>query len=142
MKRLTLMLALLALAGLGLAACGGDDEESAVETTTAETADDSAGADAGGGSVAIQADPDGALAFTETSATVPAGEVTVEFDNPASLGHDVVVEDADGNELIRADVISADTTTASGQLEAGDYTFYCSVANHRESGMEGTLTVE
>lgn len=143
MKRLTLVLALLAFAGFGLAACGGDDEESAAETTTSETAGDSGGADGGGGgSVTIEADPDGALAFTETSATVPAGEVTVEFDNPASLGHDVVVEDADGNELIRTDVISADTATASGQLEAGDYTFYCSVSNHRESGMEGTLTAE
>ena len=142
MKRLTVLLALLALAGFGLAACGDDEEESAAETTTSETADDSAASGGGGGSITIEADPDGALAFTETSATVPAGEVTIEFDNPASIGHDVVVEDADGSELLATEVITDDTATATGQLEAGDYTFYCSVANHRDSGMEGTLTAE
>ena len=139
MKRLTLLLTLLALSAFGLAACGGDDEEdpAAPETTAAETTDGG-----GGGSVAISADPDGALAYTEDSATVPAGAVTIEFENPASIGHDVVVEDDGGTELLRTDVITGETTTAEGELEAGDYTFYCSVAGHRESGMEGTLTAE
>ena len=74
--------------------------------------------------------------------TAPAGDVTIEFDNPAPLGHDVVVEDADGNELARTEVISEDSATATGTFEAGDYIFYCSVSNHHDAGMEGTLTVE
>ena len=142
MKKLTLLLAVLALSMFGLAACGGDDEESAAPETTAAEATDSGGPSGGGGSVTISADPDGALAFTEDTASAPAGPVTIEFDNPASVGHDVVVEDASGNELLRTEVITDATTTADGELEAGNYTFYCSVAGHRESGMEGTLTAE
>ena len=142
MKKLTLLLVVLALSMFGLAACGGDDEESAAPETTAAEATDSGGSSGGGGSVTISADPDGALAFTEDTASAPAGPVTIEFDNPASVGHDVVVEDASGNELLRTDIVTAETTTAEGELEPGNYTFYCSVAGHRESGMEGTLTAE
>jgi plastocyanin len=142
MKRLALILSLLALAAFGLVACGDDDDDDAAateETTTEETT--AADGGGGGGTVQISAAADGSLAYEQSEVSAPAGEVTVEFDNPASLGHDVVVE-SDGEELIRTDVIEGDQTTASGELEAGEYTFYCSVAGHREAGMEGTLTAE
>jgi plastocyanin len=146
MRKLTLALALLALTPFALGACGGDDDDegdSASETTAAETTEDTGGDDAGGGgSVTITADADGNLAYTEDAVSAPAGPVTVEFDNPASIGHDVVVEDDGGEELLRTEVITDSTSTASGELEPGDYTFYCSVAGHREAGMEGTLTAE
>jgi plastocyanin len=146
MKRLALILSLLALAAFGLVACGDDDDDdAATEATTEETTTDETTADGGGGgggTVQISAAADGSLAFEQTEVSAPAGEVTVEFDNPASVGHDVVVESSDDEELIRTDVISGDQTTASGELEAGDYTFYCSVPGHREAGMEGTLTAE
>ena len=68
--------------------------------------------------------------------------MTIDFENPAPTDHDVVVEDADGNELARTDTISGSSATATAELEPGAYTFYCSVDSHREAGMEGTLTVE
>lgn len=145
MRKITLVLALLALTPFALGACGGDDDEgdSGSETNAAETTDSGGEEPAGGGGmVNIAADPDGALAYTEDAVTAPAGSVTVEFDNPASVGHDVVVEDEGGEELLRTEVITDSTSTATGELEAGDYTFYCSVAGHREAGMEGTLTAE
>ena len=139
MKKLALLFALLALAAVGVAACGGDDDddgettEAATETTT--TSD-------GGASVSLTANPDGELAYEESTLSAPAGTVTIEFDNPASIGHDVVVEDQNANEITRTDVITGDTATAVGEFEAGDYTYYCSVDGHRDAGMEGTLTVE
>lgn len=148
MKKAAALLSLLAFAAFGFAACGGGDDESstptsAATTQTTTTAGGGGGGGGGaGGSVSIAADPDGALAYTTDSVSAPAGEVTIEFDNPASLGHDVVVEDGDGNELARADVISGDSTTATAQFEPGEYTFFCSVDSHRDAGMEGTLTVE
>ena len=53
-----------------------------------------------------------------------------------------MVEDQNGNEITRTDVIPGDTATAVGEFEAGDYTYYCSVDGHRDAGMEGTLTVK
>jgi plastocyanin len=142
MKKLTLLLCVLALAALGVAACGGDDDddEAATETTTETT--EAGGGGGGGGSVSLTADPNGNLAYEEETLTAPAGEVTIEFDNPASVGHDVVVEDEGGNELARTEVISDDSATTTGEFESGDYTYYCSVPGHRDAGMEGTLTVE
>ena len=138
-KRLSIALAVTAIAPFGLAACGDDEESSDTSASTTEETTDSGSR--GGSAVSISAVPDGSFAYEQTSAEAEAGEVTIEFDNPASLGHDVQIEGPDGD-VGGTDVIAEDTTTASVELEAGDYTFYCSVAGHREGGMEGDLTVE
>jgi len=140
MKMLLVLLTALALAAFGLAACGGDDSSDTSTSAATETTSTTAGG--GGATVKFEADPSGALAYTKTDVSAPAGSDTIEFDNPASLGHDVVIEDADGNEVARTDVISGSTTTTDADLQAGTYTFFCSVDGHREAGMEGTLTVK
>ena len=137
------LVAAMALAAGGLAACGDDDEDTgasppppaAVQTGTTGAA---AG---GGGPVAIAADPDGDLAYQQDSLTVPAGSVTFEFMNAASVPHDFNIEQ-DGEDVAGTEVITSDETELTADLEPGTYTFYCSVGNHREEGMEGELTVE
>ncbi len=148
MKKLAVLFALLALAPFAFAACGGDDDEDTTEaetteeTTTEDTTEADTGGDAGGGgAVAVSAAADGSFAFDETELTASAGPNTFEFDNPASLGHDFCIE-SDGSEVACSDVVSGDSTTVDADLEAGEYTYYCSVPGHREGGMEGTLTVE
>jgi plastocyanin len=138
MKKLLVLLTALALAAFGLAACGGDDSSDTTSAATEETTTTAGG----GNTVSFEADPDGALAYTETEVTAPAGSDTIEFDNPSSTSHDVVIEDADGNEVARTDIVSGGTAAADAQLEAGEYTFFCSVDGHRDAGMEGTLTVQ
>lgn len=138
-KGLTILVAIV-LAVLGLAACGGDDEEgttAAEETTT--TTETAGGAQS---TVKLSAPADGSLDFEQKSATAKAGTVTIEFDNPATVPHDAVLEDDTGNELGRTDVISQDTDSFTVELEPGTYTYFCSVPGHREGGMEGTLTVQ
>mgnify|MGYP001064279320 CR=1 FL=1 len=148
MKKLTLILCLLALAAFGVAACGDDDDDdggtetAATQTTTEDTGGEAATGNGGGSTVKISAAPDGSLAYEQTEVSASAGEVTIEFDNPASVPHDVVVESDDGDELIATDEVTGDQTTASGELEPGEYTFYCSVPGHRQAGMEGTLKVD
>ena len=146
MKRLALALSVLALAGGGLAACGGGDDdettEAATGSATTTTTGGGGGGGGGGGTIDVEADPGGQLAFTETEISAPAGDDTVNFNNPSSVGHDVVIEDADGNEVARTDVITDDQTSTTANLKAGEYTYFCSVDGHRAAGMEGTLTVK
>ncbi|GIK77539.1 MAG: hypothetical protein EDQ89_03220 [Acidobacteria bacterium] len=137
--RLLAVVAVAAVAAFGIAACGGDDETAAT-TAAADTTATSGGG--GGETVGFEADPGGELAYTETDVTAKAGEATIDFSNPSSTPHDVVIEDQDGNEIARTDVITDSTATATADLKPGTDTFYCSVPGHREAGMEGTLTVK
>jgi plastocyanin len=143
MKKALILIAVVALAGFGLAACGGDDDDedtTAAATTTTETAP--AGGGGGASTVEVSAPADGSLAFDQTDLTTKAGAVTINFDNPASISHDVKVEDSAGAELGGTDLVSQGDATATVDLQPGSYTFFCSVPGHRPAGMEGTLTVK
>jgi plastocyanin len=141
MRKGLILITAVALAGFGLVACGGDDDDedtTAAATTTTETAPAGGG---GASTVDVSAPADGSLAFDQSELTTQAGAVTINFNNPASLSHDVKVEDSSGAELGGTDLISQGDTTATVDLQPGSYTFFCSVPGHREGGMEGTLTV-
>jgi plastocyanin len=144
MKKASVLLVAIALALFGLAACGDDDDDedtTAAETTTTDTA---AGGAAGGagGTVDLSAPASGDFAYDQASASTTAGSVTINFDNPASLSHDVVIEDESGADLGKTDLVSQGNTSVTVDLAPGTYAYYCDVAGHREGGMEGTLTVK
>lgn len=152
MKKLVAFLA-LALAALALVACGGGGDDSSSTTATnggstessAETggaAQEKAGGSGGAATLKFEADPAGDLAYTTTSATSKPGKVTVDFNNPQSLTHDVQIEDSSGGEVGGTELIADGADSATVDLKPGTYTFYCSVPGHREAGMEGTLTVK
>jgi plastocyanin len=88
----------------------------------------------------LAADP-GALAFDKTELSAKPGKVTIDFNNPSPIPHNVVIEE-NGKDLAGFDPIAEGQEEVSAELEAGTYTFYCSVPGHREAGMEGTLTVK
>jgi plastocyanin len=93
------------------------------------------------GTLAIPADPSGALAYQFGSAEAQPGTVKVTSKNDASIDHDIAVEGNGVND--KGDVVNnGGTSEVDVDLKAGDYTFYCSVPGHREGGMEGKLTVK
>jgi uncharacterized cupredoxin-like copper-binding protein len=165
MKKLASLL-VLALASIVLVACGGgDDDETTNTTTTAPSAESEAGGNGakgggaagtgtatggktnpasggGGGLLKFEAEPGAALAYTTTKASTSAGEVTVEFNNPQTLTHDVAIEDSSGEEVGKTDLVADGSAATTVNLKPGTYTFYCTVPGHREAGMEGTLTVK
>jgi plastocyanin len=116
---------------LALAACGGGDNE-------AGTTEGGAG---GGQTLQISADPGGALKFDQTSLEASAGEVTIDFTNDSSLSHNVTL-DGPGVEDEGTDTITGSSTSTTLDLQAGTYTFYCSVDGHRAAGMEGKIVVK
>jgi plastocyanin len=81
------------------------------------------------------------LAYDQTPATLPAGNVTIQLQNIAGLQHDVTFEGV-RNEKPIVEVNGRGTDTGTVELNAGTYTYYCSVPGHREAGMEGTVTVQ
>jgi uncharacterized cupredoxin-like copper-binding protein len=79
------------------------------------------------------------IKFEPTSLEISADtDVTITLTNDGMLQHDLVIEDTDfKTELLDAGS-SADIVV---NLPAGEYVYYCSVAGHRQAGMEGTLKV-
>lgn len=139
--RLLATACIVIVAALGLVACGGGGDDTGTAPTETSATDTTASS-GGGETVSFEADPSGKLAYTETEVTANAGDATIDFTNDSSVPHDVVIEDADGNEVARTEVITGSSETTTATLESGTDTFYCSVPGHREAGMEGTLTVK
>ena len=145
MRKASILLVALALALFGLAACGDDDDDDGGDSeTTTETTTTDTGASGGGATstLDVSAPADGSFSFDQSELSTKAGTVTVNFDNPAALSHDVVIEDESGNEVGKTDLVSESSAETTVDLEPGTYTYFCDVAGHREGGMEGTLTVK
>jgi plastocyanin len=153
MKKVVALLA-LALASVALVACGSSSDNSssssATETTSGGGETTSGGASGGkeegggggGSTLKVEADPEGQLAYTTTEATAKAGKVTVDFNNPQGLTHDVAIESSSGEEVGKTELIAEGSDSTTVNLKPGTYHFYCTVPGHREAGMEGTLTVK
>jgi plastocyanin len=115
---------------------GGDETEPENEESKAEGGE----ASGPGGTLALEANPT-ELKYDKTSLSSKPGEVTIDFTNPATLEHDVSIEQ-EGEELGSTEIIGEGEASTTVALPAGTYTFFCSVPGHREAGMEGTLTVK
>lgn len=92
-----------------------------------------------GGTLQLEASPT-EIAFDTAELTSKPGKVTIDFENPAAIEHDVAIEQ-DGQEIAKSALITEGKTSVSADLAPGTYTFLCTVPGHAEAGMEGTLTV-
>jgi len=150
MKKVAALLVLV-LASVALVACGSSSSSSTeTESSGGESAsgaekpaEKESGGGEGSGAIVKIATPEGTeLAFTTKDASAPAGQVSIEFENPQALQHDVTIEDSSGKVVAETELVSEGSSTATANLKPGTYTFFCSVPGHRQAGMEGTLTVK
>jgi plastocyanin len=128
MKRLTLILGLLALAAV-LAACSG-----------ASAAPEGASQPPAGGTgeaVSVVAKD---IAFQTTDVTVKAGApVTIAFDNQDGAPHNIAISNASGQSVFKGEIVSSKQVTYNvPALVAGTYTFICEV----HPNMKGTITAK
>ena len=139
MRRTVLALVLVTAIFAG---CGGDDEESSA-TPAATAASESGGGSGGGGgaTLKVSAPSDGSLKFDQSSLSAKVGKVTIEFSNPSPVPHGVEIE-GQGVEEETDIVTKSDAAPLTVDLKPGEYEYYCPVGQHRQAGMEGTLTVK
>lgn len=121
------LVALSALAVLGLAACGGGGND--------PEASSGGSSESGSSSTSVTAKE---YKFNPSDITVDASPFTLELKNEGAIEHDFSVKGTDVVILAKA----SEAATGEVELDPGTYTFFCSVPGHREEGMEGTLTVE
>jgi plastocyanin len=122
------------------------NREIAKEESDAEAETPSGGEAAGqpaikgpGGVLQLAASPT-QIAFDTRKLTSEPGKVTIDFDNPATIEHNVAIE-KNGAEIATSPLITDSKTTVSADLAPGTYTFLCTVPGHAEAGMQGTLVV-
>ena len=94
-----------------------------------------------GGTLDIPADPSGRTLYSFKNAEAPAGQLTINSVNESTVPHDIALEGGGVDE--KGETVSGGgTSTIDVDLQAGEYTFFCTVDGHRAAGMEGTLTVK
>jgi plastocyanin len=90
-----------------------------------------------GGTLMINADPSGALAFSASKATAKPGKLTFVMKNLAGIQHDIALKGGGKGPTVG----KGGTSRFSAAVKPGKYEFYCSVPGHEAGGMKGTLTV-
>jgi plastocyanin len=120
-------------AGTQPAPAGGGQATQPAETTPAPSAAQT---------LDVTSPEDGSLVFEPDGLEASAGDVTLAYDNPSPVTHNINIEDDQGQTLAESDDVTGAATEAAATLVPGEYVFYCSIPGHREAGMEGTLTVQ
>jgi plastocyanin len=125
LTRFALTLAAVALLAAG---CGGDDGSGRTATAPA------------GGSIRVTAKE---YSFDPSTIVVKgAGTLKITLANNGSLAHDIKVE-KDGRTVGgTAPFPAGETRSAAVRLAPGTYRYVCTVGDHAELGMKGTLKVE
>ena len=125
MTRSTLA-AVIAAALIAGAGCGSDDEEGPVEPASAPT-------------TLRVTETDFAIEPAEGRVEAP-GAVRVAVVNRGEAPHSLAIETPGG--IVRTGTLApGESGHVEADLDAGTYTWFCPVGDHRARGMEGTVTV-
>lgn len=128
----------LALGLIGLVAAGAIATAAGVRAVEEEAEGEAGGEAAGNPNEPVFVAID--IAYEQAPEALPPGDITLTLENNGAIEHDVTMEELGDEKILDAQGGESDEATVG--LDAGSYTYYCSVPGHRAAGMEGTLTVE
>ncbi len=98
---------------------------------------------AGPAHVQVTAEDSNGYRFVLSRASVPAGQVVIEFVNHGEDEHNLNVKPGEGTvEGSLPNTAPKAHPSLSVDLRAGSYTLFCSLPGHEAKGMKATLTVE
>lgn len=100
------------------------------------------GAAAPGESFDLTSPADGSLSFEPPDLQAGAGEITLAYDNPSPVTHNIFLQDEEETVLAESEDVTEGKVEITAKLVPGEYIYYCNIPGHREGGMEGVLTVE
>ena len=148
-KKNLLLVLVMIVAALGIAGCGDDADNTTDDNPALSEQEDPQGeqtesSDSGASAtkLALAADPNGDLKYNTDKLNSKTGNITIALTNESSVPRDVAVEDSSGSEIGKSDEITqSETDLELTDVQAGSYTFFCTVPGHKAAGMEGTLTV-
>jgi plastocyanin len=109
-------------------------QRAAMQATEGGATEGGGGGGGGGAAEFVAVD----IEYKQAPDELPAGTVSATLTNEGAIEHNVVIEEL-GDEMI-LEAAPGQTDSAEVELEAGEYTYYCSVPGHRAT-MEGTMTV-
>src|SRR4051794_17336489 len=142
-RRIAALSVIAVAVAVPIAGCGGgnDDNSTSADTGEATQASTTGGATGGGGETVDMIAAD--FKFDPSDTTVKSGDVTFNLKNDGQTSHSLEIEDVNGQDQeIEGDVSPGQSGTLKVNLPPGKYEFYCPVANHKEMGMEGEITVK
>jgi uncharacterized cupredoxin-like copper-binding protein len=104
-----------------------------------ETTGDDAAAPGGGDGAVVEISL-GEFAIEPSAIELDPGSYTVRVTNDGGAVHALDIEGPTG-EVETAELAAGESADLNVDLEDGEYEMYCPVGDHRDRGMEGTITV-
>jgi plastocyanin len=95
-----------------------------------------------GEELAVSSPEDGSLSFDPPELKAATGEITLAYENPSLITHNIYLQDEEDTVIAESDDVAEGTVEIQATLVPGEYIYFCNIPGHRDGGMEGVLTVE
>jgi uncharacterized cupredoxin-like copper-binding protein len=140
--RFAALFAIGAAVAVPMVGCGGSSNDNSTSSAATQASTSGGGGATGaGGTVNLGATE---FKFTPSDPTVSSGKVTFDMKNDGQVTHSLEIEDVTPghDQELEGNVAPGQSGTLAVDLKPGKYEFYCPVANHKQMGMEGEITVK